>query len=73
MTFMSEQRFQDALYILLQSIRDNGNKDWDGVPIVRVRSFEDLNTGEELLETKGLVISLINGADFELTIKRRLV
>ena len=70
---MSEQRFQDALYILLQSIRDNGNKDWDGVPIVRVRSFEDLNTGEELLETKGLVISLINGADFELTIKRRLV
>lgn len=70
---MSEQRFQDALYILLQSISDNGNKDWDGVPIVRVRSFEDLNTGEELLETKGLVISLINGADFELTIKRRLV
>jgi len=59
------------MYILLRSISDNGNKDWDGVPIVRVRSFEDLNTGEELLETKGLVISLMDGSDLELTIKRR--
>jgi hypothetical protein len=68
---MTEQKIQDALYILLQSISDNGNKDWVGVPIVRVRSFEDLNTGEELLETKGLVISLMDGSDLELTIKRR--
>lgn len=68
---MTEQRFQDALYILLQSISNNGNENWDGVPIVRVHSFEDLNTGEKLLETKGLVISLMNGSDFELTIKRR--
>ena len=75
---MNEQRFQDCLYILLQSISDNNFADEDGDtlwPILtgsdnisQVRSFDDEGM---LTSNKGLVINLKDGSEFQLTIVKR--
>ena len=72
---MNEQRFQDCLYTLLQSISDNNFADEDGDtlwPILtgsdnisEVRSFNDEGM---LTNNKGLVVKLENGSEFQLTI-----
>ncbi len=66
---MTEQRFQDCLYILLESVGDNSDavEDWDGDPIEEVRSFEDEGM---LTNNKGLVVQLEDGSEFQLTIVR---
>ena len=75
---MNEQRFQDCLYILPQSISDNNFADEDGDtlwPILtgsdnisQVRSFDDEGM---LTNNKGLVVKLENGSEFQLTIVKR--
>ena len=79
---MNEQRFQDCLYILLESISDNDFTDEDGDtlwPIVeylegfsnnisQVRSFNDEGM---LTSNKGLVVKLEDGSEFQLTIVKR--
>ena len=79
---MNEQRFQDCLYILLESISDNDFTDEDGDtlwPIVeylegfsnnisQVRSFNDEGM---LTNNKGLVVKLEDGSEFQLTIVKR--
>ena len=75
---MNEQRFQDCLYILLQTISDNNFADEDGdtlLPILtgsdnisEVRSFDDEGM---LTSNKGLVIKLKDGSEFQLTIVKR--
>lgn len=64
---MNEQRFQDCLYILLESVADGGDAavDWDGRPISEVRSYVDEGV---LTNNKGLVIRLENGSEFQITI-----
>jgi hypothetical protein len=75
---MTEQRFQDCLYMLLESISDNDFTDEDGDtlwPILtgsdnisEVRSFNDEGM---LTNNKGLVVKLENGSEFQLTIVKR--
>lgn len=75
---MNEQRFQDCLYILLESVSDNNFTDEDGDtlwPILKesdnisqVRSFNDEGM---LTSNKGLVVKLENGSEFQLTIVKR--
>ena len=76
---MNEQRFQDCLYLLLESISDNDFTDEDGDTfrhilegfsdnISEVRSFEDEGM---LTNNKGLVVRLKRGSEFQLTIVKR--
>jgi len=75
---MNEQRFQDCLYILLESISDNNFADEDGDtlwPILtgsdnisEVRSFNDEGM---LTSNKGLVVKLEDGSEFQLIIVKR--
>lgn len=76
---MNEQRFQDCLYILLESISDNNFVDEDGDSlwpllegfldnISEVRSFDDEGM---LTNNKGLVVRLKRGSEFQLTIVKR--
>ena len=72
---MTEQRFQDCLYMLLESISDNDFADEDGDSlwpiftssdnISEVRSFDDEGM---LTNNKGLVVRLKRGSEFQLTI-----
>lgn len=62
---MTEQRFQDCLYILMEAVSFGNHDDWDGEPIRQVRSFADLDV---MTDNKGLVIKLANGSEFQLTI-----
>lgn len=72
---MTEQRFQDCLYILLQSISVNNFADEDGDtlwPILtaadnisHVSSFADEGM---LTNNKGVVVKLKDGSEFQLTI-----
>jgi len=71
---MTEQRFQDCLYILLQAAAD-GACDDDGEllwPVVgaqedvqEVRSFADDGV---LTNNKGLTVRLVDGTEYQLTI-----
>lgn len=65
---MTEQRFQDCLYILLDAIAMDEHDDWDGGPIEVVRSFDDMGM---LTTNKGLVVRLEDGSEFQLTIVKR--
>jgi hypothetical protein len=75
---MTEQRFQDCLYVLLQSISANDYTDEDGDtlwPVLKetdnisgVRSFSDEGM---LTNNKGLVIKLEDGSEFQVTIVKR--
>jgi hypothetical protein len=75
---MNEQRFQDCLYILLESISVNNYADEDGDtlwPILtgsdnisQVSSFADEGM---LTNNKGLVIKLKDGSEFQVTIVKR--
>ena len=68
---MTEQRIQDLLYMTLESIADTGSAEelWgvqpESSPIKSVRSFDDLGMGAKNL---GLVVSLKDGSQFQLTI-----
>lgn len=63
---MNEQRFQDAIYIALESIGDSrSDEHWIGTPIASVRSFDDLGV---LSDNKGVVVRLEDGSEFQLTI-----
>jgi hypothetical protein len=64
---MTEQRFQDCLYILLQTIEVGHDENWDGDPIKNVRSFDDVGMATR---NKGLVITLEDGSKFDLTISK---
>jgi hypothetical protein len=76
---MNEQRFQNCLHILLESISDNDFTDEDGDTfghilegfsdnISEVRSFNDEGM---LTNNKGLVVRLEGGSEFQLTIVKR--
>lgn len=72
---MTEQRFQDCLYMLLQTIADTAPTDEDGEllwpalkekdDIQDVRSFAD---DQVLTNNKGLTVRLADGSEFQLTI-----
>ena len=72
---MTEQRFQDYLYMLLQAIADTAPTDEDGEPlwpaqkesddIQNVRSFAD---DQVLTSNKGLTVRLADGTEYQLTI-----
>ena len=72
---MTEQRFQDYLYILLQTIADTAPTDEDGEPlwpalqesddVQDVRSFAD---DQVLTSNKGLTVKLADGTEYQLTI-----
>lgn len=72
---MTEQRFQDCLYMLLQTVADTAPTDEDGEllwPVVNeshdvqdVRSFAD---DQVLTNNKGLTVKLADGSEFQLTI-----
>lgn len=74
---MTEQRFQDYLYQMLQVIADMAPVDEDGEllwparseteDVREVRSFADEGV---LTNNKGLVIRLEDGSEFQLTIVR---
>lgn len=72
---MTEQRFQDYLYMLLQAIADTAPTDEDGEllwpalkesdDIQDVRSFAD---DQVLTSNKGLTVRLADGTEYQLTI-----
>ena len=72
---MTEQRFQDYLYMLLQAIADTAPTDEDGEllwpaqkesdDIQNVRSFAD---DQVLTSNKGLTVRLADGTEYQLTI-----
>lgn len=72
---MTEQRFQDYLYMLLQTIAYTAPTDEDGEPlwpaqkesddIQDVRSFAD---DQVLTSNKGVTVKLADGTEFQLTI-----
>jgi hypothetical protein len=62
---MTTQRFQDCLYILLQTIQTGDDENWDGKPIKNVCSFEDLDIKTKKL---GLVVTLEDGSKFRVTL-----
>ena len=72
---MTEQRFQDYLYMLLQAIADSAPTDEDGEllwpalkesdDIQDVRSFAD---DQVLTSNKGLTVRLADGTEYQLTI-----
>lgn len=62
---MTEQRFQDVMYILLEAVSFGNHDDWDGDPIKEVRSFADLDLSHS---SKGLVVRMKDGSEFQLTI-----
>ena len=72
---MTEQRFQDYLYMLLQAIADTAPTDEDGEllwpalkesdDIQNVRSFAD---DQVLTSNKGVTVRLADGTEYQLTI-----
>jgi hypothetical protein len=64
---VTTQRFQDCLYILLQTIQTGDDENWDGKPIKNVRSFEDLNMKTKKL---GLIVTLEDGSEFQVTLAK---
>lgn len=72
---MTEQRFQDYLYMLLQAIADTAPTDEDGEllwpalkesdDIQDVRSFAD---DQVLTSNKGVTVRLADGTEYQLTI-----
>ena len=62
---MTDQRFQDCLYILMEAVSFGNHDDWDGEPISQVRSFADMDI---LTGNKGLVVRLKDGTEFQVTV-----
>lgn len=72
---MTEQRFQDYLYMLLQAVADTAPIDEDGEllwpalkesdDIQDVRSFAD---DQVLTSNKGVTVRLADGTEYQLTI-----